>query len=91
MPGRTRTMNVSLTGELGKFVDALVRSGEFASASEVIRAALRSLKAERDTHLAWMRREVGAGLRQLDRGEGIPADKAFAELRQRFGRLRKSA
>jgi putative addiction module CopG family antidote len=38
-------MNVSLTPELEKFVSAMVDSGRYNSASEVVREALRLLAA----------------------------------------------
>ena len=37
-------MNVSLTAELDRFVAAKVESGRYASASEVVREALRLLE-----------------------------------------------
>ena len=43
---RRASLNVSLTPELVAFVAAQVASGRYASASEVVRAALRCL--ERD-------------------------------------------
>jgi antitoxin ParD1/3/4 len=43
------TLNVSLTPELSRFVEAKVSSGRYQSASEVVRAALRLLeRAEPD-------------------------------------------
>ena len=39
-------MNVSLTPELENWVDEKVRTGRYASASEVIREALRLLELE---------------------------------------------
>lgn len=38
------TLNVSLPVELGSFVEGLVVSGRYASASEVVRTALRLLQ-----------------------------------------------
>jgi antitoxin ParD1/3/4 len=38
------TLNVSLPVELGAFVQGLVSSGRYASASEVVRTALRLLQ-----------------------------------------------
>lgn len=41
-----KTMNVSLTPELERFVAEKVASGRYRSASEVVRAALRLLERE---------------------------------------------
>ena len=43
---RRAALNVSLTPELVAFVAAQVASGRYASASEVVRAALRRLERE---------------------------------------------
>ena len=45
-------MNVSLTPELDKFVASKVDSGEYATASEVIRDGLRMLRAAEETRQA---------------------------------------
>lgn len=45
------TLNVSLPVELGRFVEQQVASGDYATASEVVRAALRLLR-EKETDLA---------------------------------------
>jgi len=63
--------NVALTRELARFVDDLVAGGAYNNASEVVRDALREL--QRRTHadqLTEIRARIGAGLDQLDRGEG---------------------
>ena len=41
-------MNVSITPELEQFVAARVHSGQYQSASEVVRAALRLLMREEE-------------------------------------------
>ena len=64
-------MNVSLTPELEKMVAERVTSGRYASASEVIREALRLLE-ERD-QLNQLRQEVRLGLEQLDQGRRLTA------------------
>jgi len=47
IPGMaTKTMNISLPGELKSFIDARVRSGFYGNASDVIRAGLRALTRE---------------------------------------------
>jgi antitoxin ParD1/3/4 len=75
-------MNVSLTPELDRFIQEKVASGRYASASEVVREALRLL-AERDAEvsakLAWLREQIDHGFAQLDAGEYVVADRAFFE------------
>ena len=65
-------MNVSLTPMLEELVQQKVASGLYNSASEVIREALRLLE-ERDEirkmRLGTLRKEISAGLDQLERGE----------------------
>lgn len=53
------TLNVSLPVELGRFVEKLVEDGHYATASEVIRAAVRLLK-EREQDAALGRSERSA-------------------------------
>lgn len=65
------TMNVSLPPELAAFVEREVASGEYGTASEVVRDGLRRLlreKSARDEKLTILRREVGLGLRQAREG-----------------------
>lgn len=66
------TMNVSLSAELAAFVEDEIASGEYGTASEVVRDGLRQLlreKAIRNEKLAILRREVGRGLDQARAGE----------------------
>jgi len=58
------TRNVNLTDELDRFVVAKVESGRYENASEVVRAALRSLEREEQRHeakLAALRSAIDAG------------------------------
>ena len=58
------TRNVNLTDELDRFVVAKVESGRYENASEVVRAALRSLEREEQRHeakLAVLRAAIDAG------------------------------
>lgn len=64
--------NIALTPELNAFIDDLVASGDYANASEVMRAGLRALKDHR-THEEITRR-ISSALDQLDRGAGIEGD-----------------
>ena len=82
-------MNVSLTPELEKLVAERVSSGRYASASEVIREALRLLE-ERD-QLNRLRQEVGLGLEQLDQGRHRPFDDQALKRIKHQGRERAAA
>jgi antitoxin ParD1/3/4 len=75
----TKSMNVSLTPELEKLVNDEVKSGRYKSASEVVREGLRLIRL-RETKLQALRRDLQEGINELDRGEGIPAAKVFAEM-----------
>jgi len=46
MPDTPKSLNVSLTPELTRFITARVASGRYQTASEVVRAALRLLERE---------------------------------------------
>lgn len=76
-------MNVSLTPELEKLVQDKVKSGRYLSASEVVREALRLLE-ERDRiqqlKLDRLRSEIQLGIEQIERGEVVDGDEAFAEI-----------
>jgi antitoxin ParD1/3/4 len=65
------TMNVSLSDEFVGFVNGEVASGEYASASEVVRDALRLLRREKAAHeekLAILRREIEIGVEDARAG-----------------------
>ena len=65
------TMNVSLSKDFIDFVNREVSSGEYATASEVVREALRLLRREKAAHeekLAILRREIELGLQDVRAG-----------------------
>ena len=58
------TRNINLTPKMDRFVDTKIRSGQYANASEVLRAGLRALdQAEREdqARLEAIRAAVEAG------------------------------
>ena len=61
-------MSQSLPPELQQFVEQELASGRYQTQEEVICEGLRLLR-ERKLHE--LRKEIDAGLQQLDRGEGI--------------------
>ncbi|HWN40895.1 MAG TPA: type II toxin-antitoxin system ParD family antitoxin [Thermoanaerobaculia bacterium] len=79
-------MNVTLSPDLERLVHERVATGQYGSAGEVIREALRLLK-ERDVAFKDLQRDVAAGLEQLDRGEADVLDIAAikAKARQQLG------
>ena len=84
----TAKRTFSLPEEHTRFIDAKVASGDYASASEVVRAGLRALQ-ERDAAVErWLREEVAPAYDAMkaDPERGIPATKAFSAIRARHAR-----
>lgn len=76
------TCNVVLTDHQAEFVDSLVASGRYQNVSEALRSGLRLLERE---EAAWeqVRRGVLEGLAQVERGETVDGEEAFARIRAR--------
>lgn len=68
-------MNVSLTKQLEKWVRDQVRRGDFETASEVVRDALRRARSSNE-QLADLRAEIKRGLDQAEAGLGKEWDPA---------------
>jgi antitoxin ParD1/3/4 len=76
------TRNINLTLEMDKYVDAKIRSGEYANASEVLRAGLRALKEderEQEAKLKVLRAAVRAGI-----DSGVAEGDVIARVRERM-------
>lgn len=74
------TRNVNLTDELDRFVATRIDSGRYDSASEVVRAALRTLEREESEHearLALLRRAIDEG-----DASGVARGDVFARVRK---------
>lgn len=87
-------MNVSLTDELERWVQQKVESGSYASASEVLREALRALRDRdelRTALLADLRQDLLVALDELDGGEGLAFDDAAVASIKASGRKRLTA
>ena len=72
-------MNVSLTKPLENYIQSKVESSMYASASEVIRAALRILR-ERDIE-ASIEEGIGRGLIDSSAGRTMSSDECFDRVR----------
>lgn len=74
------TRNVNLTDELDRFVLEKVESGRYENASEVVRAALRTLEREEQQYAAKL-----AALRMaIDEGDasGVAEGDVFGRVRK---------
>ena len=90
------TRNVNLTDYHDGFVNELVTSGRFSSASEVMRAGLRLLEQqarEDDEKLALLRSLASEAFEALDRGQGIvlQSEEELAEFIGQAGRRAAAA
>ncbi|MEZ5404566.1 MAG: type II toxin-antitoxin system ParD family antitoxin [Bryobacteraceae bacterium] len=82
------TRNVNLTDELDSFVLAKVESGRYENASEVVRAALRSLERderEYEVKLAALRAAIDEG-----DASGVADGNPFERVRAAIKRPRKT-
>jgi antitoxin ParD1/3/4 len=76
-------MNVSLTPELERFVDAKVESGLYNNASEVVREGLRLLKEQDEVRLRW-REQIERGWLDVQAGRLVDGPAAMARVKQRL-------
>lgn len=76
------TRNVNLTDELDRFVLSKVDSGRYENASEVIRAALRTLEREERQYEA----KLEALRTAIDEGDasGLAEGNLFAHVREKL-------
>jgi len=76
------TRNVNLTDEIDGFVASMVQSGRYENASEVVRAGLRALEREEQTHEA----KIAALRAAIEQGDasGIAEPGAFKRVRERL-------
>jgi antitoxin ParD1/3/4 len=73
------TRNISLTAEQDAFVARVVDAGEYQSASEAIRDALRVLQQRRREDalkVKLLRAQLATGIEALDRGDAVELDPA---------------
>lgn len=74
------TRNVNLTDELDRFVLEKVESGRYENASEVVRAALRTLEREEEQYEA----KLAALRTAIDEGDasGVAKGNVFTRVRK---------
>jgi antitoxin ParD1/3/4 len=86
MPRASKPVTVTL-GELQDSVSARVKTGAYASTSEVLRAAVRALDREDAAIDDWLRRKIAESLD--DTSPDIPASEVFRDLRAHHARRLK--
>jgi antitoxin ParD1/3/4 len=92
MASRT-TVNISITPELDRFLQARVKSGRYQTTSEVVREALRLLERqeqERDRALKQLKAKLKRGAAEAERGALLDGDEVFKELREMIEERRRS-
>lgn len=81
-------MNIGLPARLLQWVQDQVQAGRFESPAEVVAEAVRLMADREDSHRE-LREKIESGWRQLERGEVVDGEAAFAELENRMARRRK--
>ena len=78
-------MQVTLNKEQETWLKEQVALGRFSSPDEAVHEALSLLK-EDVSDLSWAKPYVDEALAEFDRGEGMPAEQVYAELRDKIAR-----
>lgn len=74
-------MTISLNRDQQHFVEELVASGRFGSASSALEKAIELLKEDHRL-FEELRRQVEIGLADAERGDLVDAEDVFAELKR---------
>ncbi len=94
---KVQKISIALPKEMLDEIRYAVDSGQYASASEVVREAVREWRGPKKRpfppnypyvdNMEDLRRMVQEGIDSLDRGEGIPADVVFDRLEAKYKAL----
>jgi putative addiction module CopG family antidote len=81
----TQQFSVTLPLDMAEAVESKIKSGQYASVSEVIRDGVRAL-LERDAAIErWLREEVAAGHQEYlaDPSKGVPGEAVLGRIKAR--------
>ena len=86
----TQQLSITLPNDMADVVKTKVRTGEYASESEVIRDGLRALLARDRAVENWLHGQVGPAYDALkaDPTRGVTADQVRARLSAEFAKAR---
>jgi len=86
----TQQMSITLPNDMADVVKTKVRSGEYASESEVIRDGLRALMARDRAVESWLHKQVGQAHDALkaDPSRAVTADQVRARLAAEHAKTR---
>jgi len=86
----TQQMSITLPKDMADLVKTKVRSGEYATESEVIRDGLRALLARDRAVESWLHNQVGPAYDALkaDPGRALTADQVRARLAAEHAKAR---
>jgi antitoxin ParD1/3/4 len=79
-------MTIQLSPEQQQWLEAQVAAGNFSSLEQAVAVAIADLMATAEDDLDWAKPLVDEAVAELDRGEGVPADEAFARIYKSFDR-----
>jgi putative addiction module CopG family antidote len=80
------SITISLSAAMRRFIDERVKSGEYTSTDDVVRAGIARLMSDDDFQPGEMERLIAQGEADIARGDVIDGEQVFDELRQ----MRKS-
>lgn len=81
----TQQFSITLPLDMAAAVESKIRSGRYASVSEVVRDGVRAL-LERDAAVeSWLREDVVAGHQEYlaDPSQGVPPDEILGRIKAR--------
>jgi len=85
-------MKVAVTPDLEKIIESELQNGRFQNAEEFLKVAVQHYIVARDLGETYTREEIEEtirrGLAQIEQGETIDGDDAFAQLRARSAERR---
>ena len=86
-PKRNDDVYVREGGPYAELIRELVESGRYGSAAEVVLDALSLLRDRellRKAKEEWLKAEIQKGIDSADRGELIPAEEVFDQLKAKY-------